>query len=112
MVQITWHNSGTYNVKTKIRGSFGAMRYVAEISQGSNNGLDISVRLLKQFLIISYVDLYQLVGVVKFEVTEGPNISFHPGREEKTETPEEGLLPDTTKGPDHLMDVFWSHRHG
>jgi len=39
-------------------------------------------------------------------VTGGPDIPFHPGREDKPEPPEEGRLPDATKGPDHLRDVF------
>ncbi|KAH9298953.1 hypothetical protein KI387_030635, partial [Taxus chinensis] len=60
----------------------------------------------EQFPIVSYADLYELAGVVAVEVTGGPDIPFHPGREDKPEPPEEGRLPDATKGSDHLRDVF------
>jgi len=110
MVRIAWHSAGTYDVKTKTGGPFGTMRYGAELAHGANSGLDIAVRLLEpikeQFPIITYADLYQLAGVVAVEVTGGPDIPFHPGREDKPEPPEEGRLPDATKGPDHLRDVF------
>nr|AAR32786.1 ascorbate peroxidase [Pinus pinaster] len=110
MVRIAWHSAGTYDVKTKTGGPFGTMRYGAELAHGANSGLDIAVRLLEpikeQFPIISYADFYQLAGVVAVEVTGGPDIPFHPGREDKPEPPPEGRLPDATKGPDHLRDVF------
>jgi len=110
MVRIAWHSAGTFDVKTKTGGPFGTMRYPAELAHGANSGLDIAVRLLEpikeQFPTISYADLYQLAGVVAVEVTGGPDIPFHPGREDKLEPPEEGRLPDATKGSDHLRDVF------
>nr|ACL81497.1 ascorbate peroxidase [Ginkgo biloba] len=112
MVRLAWHGAGTYDVKTNTGGPFGTIRYSAELAHGANNGLIIAVRLLEpikaQFPIISYADLYQLAGVVAVEITGGPDISFHPGRKDKLEheAPEEGRLPDATKGSDHLRDVF------
>ncbi|GER28675.1 ascorbate peroxidase family protein [Striga asiatica] len=105
-----WHSGGTYDWKTKTGGPFGTIRNPAELSHEANNGLDIAVRLLEplkeQFRILSYTDFYQLAGVVAVEVTGGPEIPFHPGRQEKTELPPEGRLPDAKKGPDHLRDVL------
>eukprot|EP00252_Welwitschia_mirabilis_P013509 TRINITY_DN2970_c0_g1_i1.p1 TRINITY_DN2970_c0_g1~~TRINITY_DN2970_c0_g1_i1.p1 ORF type:complete len:252 (-),score=34.66 TRINITY_DN2970_c0_g1_i1:347-1102(-) len=113
MVRIAWHSAGTFDVKSRTGGPFGTMRFAGELAHGANSGLDIAVRLLQpikdQFPIISYADLYQLAGVVAVEVTGGPDIPFHPGREDKSESdmPEEGRLPDATKGSDHLRDIFY-----
>nr|ACO57439.1 cytosolic ascorbate peroxidase [Elaeis oleifera] len=110
MVRIAWHSAGTYDVKTKTGGPFGTIKHTAELGHEANKGLDIAVRLLEpikeQFPIISYADFYQLAGVVAVEITGGPEIPFHPGREDKPEPPEEGRLPNATKGADHLRDVF------
>ncbi|PIN09512.1 L-ascorbate peroxidase [Handroanthus impetiginosus] len=56
---------------------------------------------------ISYADLYQLAGVVAFEVTGGPCIDFVPGRKDSMISPKEGRLPDANKGASHLRDVFY-----
>ena len=110
MLRIAWHSAGTFDVGSKTGGPFGTMRHKAELAHGANNGLDIAVRLLEpikeQFSILSYADFYQLAGVVAVEVTGGPEVPFHPGREDKSEPPVEGRLPDATKGSDHLRDVF------
>ncbi|KAK8942982.1 L-ascorbate peroxidase, cytosolic [Platanthera zijinensis] len=110
ILRLAWHSAGTYDVNTKTGGPFGTIRHPDELAHAANNGLDIAVRLLDpikhQFLILSYADFYQLAGVVAVEVTGGPEIPFHPGREDKPEPPEEGRLPDATKGSDHLRDVF------
>lgn len=110
MVRIAWHSAGTYDVKTKTGGPFGTMKNESELAHGANAGLNKAVALLEpikqQFPILSYADFYQLAGVVAVEVTGGPDIPFHPGREDKIESPEEGRLPDATKGPSHLRDVF------
>ncbi|KAL4189359.1 hypothetical protein AMTRI_Chr08g206650 [Amborella trichopoda] len=110
MVRTAWHSAGTFDVCTKTGGPFGTMKYPEELAHGANAGLDIAVRLLEpikeQFLILTYADFYQLAGIVAVEVTGGPEIPFHPGRQDKTEPPVEGRLPDATKGPDHLRQVF------
>ncbi|OAY51691.1 L-ascorbate peroxidase, cytosolic isoform X2 [Manihot esculenta] len=110
MLRIAWHSAGTYDVKTNTGGPFGTMRHAAEQGHAANNGLDIAVRLLEpikeQFPILSYADFYQLAGVVAVEITGGPDIPFHPGREDKPEPPPEGRLPNATKGADHLREVF------
>ncbi|XP_059297584.1 L-ascorbate peroxidase 1, cytosolic [Lycium ferocissimum] len=110
MLRLAWHSAGTYDVCSKTGGPFGTMRFKAEQGHGANNGLDIALRLLEpireQFPILSHADFYQLAGVVAVEVTGGPDVPFHPGREDKPEPPVEGRLPDATKGCDHLRDVF------
>ncbi|KAJ8535552.1 hypothetical protein K7X08_023272 [Anisodus acutangulus] len=110
MLRLAWHSAGTYDVCSNTGGPFGTMRFKAEQGHGANNGIDIALRLLEpireQFPILSYADFYQLAGVVAVEVTGGPDVPFHPGREDKPEPPVEGRLPDATKGSDHLRDVF------
>ncbi|KAJ1297649.1 hypothetical protein BS78_01G393100 [Paspalum vaginatum] len=110
MLRLAWHSAGTFDVSSRTGGPFGTMKNPAEQAHGANAGLDIAVRLLEpvkeEFPILSYADLYQLAGVVAVEVTGGPEIPFHPGREDKPQPPPEGRLPDATKGSDHLRQVF------
>ncbi|KAL3628558.1 L-ascorbate peroxidase 2, cytosolic [Castilleja foliolosa] len=114
VLRLAWHSAGTYDWKTKTGGPFGTIRNTTELSHEANNGLDIAVRLLEpikdQFPILSYADFYQLAGIVAVEVTGGPEIPIHPGRQDKTVPPPEGRLPDAKKGnssgSDHLRDVF------
>jgi L-ascorbate peroxidase len=110
MLRLAWHSAGTFDVATKTGGPFGTMKCPAELAHGANAGLDIAVRLLEpikeQFPILSYADFYQLAGVVAVEVTGGPEVPFHPGRQDKTEPPPEGRLPNATLGSDHLRQVF------
>jgi L-ascorbate peroxidase len=110
ILRLAWHSAGTFDTKTKTGGPFGTIKHQAELAHGANAGLDIAVRLLEplkeQFPILSYADFYQLGGVVAVEITGGPEVPFHPGREDKPEPPPEGRLPDATKGSDHLRDVF------
>ncbi|CAM0151628.1 unnamed protein product [Urochloa decumbens] len=85
MLRLAWHSAGTFDVSTKTGGPFGTMKNPAEQAHGANAGLDIAVRLLEpikeQFPTLSYADFYQLAGVVAVEVTGGPDIPFHPGRQ-------------------------------
>uniref|UniRef100_A0A2N9IP45 L-ascorbate peroxidase n=2 Tax=Fagus sylvatica TaxID=28930 RepID=A0A2N9IP45_FAGSY len=110
MLRIAWHSAGTFDQKSKTGGPFGTMKHASELAHEANNGLDIAVRLLEpikeQFPTISYADFYQLAGVVAVEVTGGPEVPFHPGREDKPHPPPEGRLPDAKKGSDHLRVVF------
>ncbi|GLT43257.1 hypothetical protein SLA2020_374980 [Shorea laevis] len=110
-LRLAWHSAATFDVKTKTGcPSSGTMKYPAELAHGANNGPDIALRLLEslkeQFPMLSYADFYQLAGVVAVEVTGGPEVPFHPGREDKPEPLPEGRLRDATKGTDHLRQVF------
>jgi L-ascorbate peroxidase len=84
IVRLAWHGAGTFDCKSKTGGPFGTIRNAEELAHGANAGLDIAVKLLQpikdQFPIITYADFYQLAGVVAVEVTGGPTIPFHPGR--------------------------------
>ncbi|KAJ7947753.1 Ascorbate peroxidase [Quillaja saponaria] len=118
ILRLAWHSAGTFDVKTRTGGPFGTIKNQAELAHGANNGLDIAVRLLEpikeQFPNLSYADFYQVrhlgllfwLGFVAVEITGGPEVPFHPGREDKPQPPPEGRLPDATKGSDHLRDVF------
>ncbi|KAI3986154.1 hypothetical protein MKX01_004298 [Papaver californicum] len=111
ILRLAWHSAGTFDVKTRTGGPFGTMKQAEELAHAANNGLDIAIRLLepieKQFPTLSYADFVQLAGVVAVEVTGGPEVPFHPGREDKPKPPPEGRLPNATKGSDHLRDVFY-----
>ncbi|CAN0874876.1 L-ascorbate peroxidase, cytosolic [Linum grandiflorum] len=110
MLRLAWHSAGTFDVKSKTGGPFGTMRYSAELTHGANNGLDIAVRLLdpikEQFPGISYADLYQLAGVVAVEITGGPEVPFHPGREVSPCFCRCFNSIGISVGVDHLRDVF------
>ncbi|KAL3688170.1 hypothetical protein R1sor_014479 [Riccia sorocarpa] len=113
IVRLAWHSAGTFDVKTKTGGPFGTMKNAEELAHGANAGLNIAINLLEpiyeQFPILSYADFVQLAGVVAVEVTGGPTIDFHPGRQDKKESPPEGRLPDANKGSDHLRDIFYAY---
>ncbi|XP_060973863.1 L-ascorbate peroxidase 2, cytosolic-like [Cannabis sativa] len=102
MLRLAWNSAATFDVITRTGGPFGTMRLEAEQNHDANIGLTDAVQCLgdikKQFRVISYADLYQLAGVVAVEITGGPEIPFHPGREDKPEPPPEGRLPACTKG--------------
>ncbi|KAF4391921.1 hypothetical protein G4B88_007496 [Cannabis sativa] len=110
MLRLVWNSATTFDVITRTGGPFGTMRLEAEQNHDANTGLTDVVQCLevikRQFPVISYADLYQLAGVVAVEITGGPEIPFHPGREDKPEPPPEGRLPACTKGADHLREVF------
>ncbi|CAM6115169.1 unnamed protein product [Calypogeia fissa] len=116
ILRLAWHAAGTYDAKTKTGGPFGTIKLAQELKHGANAGLGIAVKLLDpihdQFPIISYADFVQLSGVVAVEVTGGPTVPYHPGRKDKSDPPQEGRLPDATKGPSHLRDVFYAYGLG
>ncbi|KAF4357128.1 hypothetical protein F8388_002333, partial [Cannabis sativa] len=94
MLRLVWNSATTFDVITRTGGPFGTMRLEAEQNHDANTGLTDVVQCL------------ELAGVVAVEITGGPEIPFHPGREDKPEPPPEGRLPACTKGADHLREVF------
>ncbi|CAN1249422.1 L-ascorbate peroxidase, cytosolic [Linum perenne] len=110
MLRLAWHSAGTFDVKSKTGGPYGTMRYSAELAHAANNGLDIAIRLLEpikeQFPNITYADFYQLAGVVAVEITGGPDVPFHPGREQCLFRSSLIIQDDNSIGVDHLREVF------
>jgi len=116
LIRLAWHSSGTYDKKTKTGGSNGAgMRFTPESDWGGNAGLAIARGLLepvkKKHPEISYSDLWIYAGYVALEAMGGPAIPFRLGRVDHVEGKlvplPDGLLPDATKGPQHLRDNFY-----
>ncbi|KAL2642353.1 hypothetical protein R1flu_009940 [Riccia fluitans] len=114
MVRLAWHDAGTYDVSTRTGGANGSIRSEREYTHGANNGLKKSIDWCEEFKAkypnLTYADIYQLAGVVAVEITGGPTIDFIPGRKDSVACPPEGRLPDATRGPQHLRDIF--HRMG
>ncbi|MCO5547219.1 hypothetical protein L7F22_000664 [Adiantum nelumboides] len=110
LVRLAWNVARTFDVNSKTCGTFGTIWNLEELAHLATVGLFIAVNLLepikKQFPILSYAEFYQLAGVVAVEATGGPEFPFHLGRQDKTESPKEGRLPDVTKGSSHFRDVF------
>ncbi|KAL4558304.1 hypothetical protein LXL04_036502 [Taraxacum kok-saghyz] len=110
MLRMAFHSAGTFDMNSKTGGPFGTLRHKAEQAHGPNVGLHIAIDLLEpikqQFPIISYADFYMLAGIVAVEVTGGPNIPFHPGRQDKDEPAAEGRLPLPNHGTEHLRTIF------
>jgi catalase (peroxidase I) len=58
---------------------------------------------------LSFADIWMYAGCMAIELSGGPNIPFRFGRTDATTgmaCPPSGLLPDPSKGADHLRDVF------
>jgi cytochrome c peroxidase len=115
LIRLAWHASGTYDKNKKTGGSNGAgMRFPPESDWGANAGLAIARGLLepikKKYPEISYSDLWIYAGYVALEAMGGPAIPFRGGRVDypdgKTHPLPDGLLPDATKGAQHLRDIF------
>jgi len=115
LIRLAWHSSGTYDKKTNTGGSNGAgMRFKPESEWGANAGLATARGLLepikKKYPDISYSDLWVYAGYVALESMGGPKVPFRLGRKdhvsEKLPSLPDGLLPDATKGAQHLRDIF------
>ncbi|XVF52724.1 hypothetical protein PTKIN_Ptkin05aG0041400 [Pterospermum kingtungense] len=79
ILQIVWKSVGFFEAIYRDMGiQFETFDAEAE---GMRNALSILEHIKEQYPIISNADLYQLAGVVAVEVTGGPEIPFHPGRQ-------------------------------
>ncbi|RDX66595.1 L-ascorbate peroxidase 5, peroxisomal, partial [Mucuna pruriens] len=112
MLRLAWHEAGTYDPESKIKGGpNGSIRSEQVLKRQENMGLEQAVHFCEEVMAklrkVSYADLYQLAGVVAVEVTGGPTIDFLPGRTDSDEPPQEGRLPNPNeKGVSHLRDIF------
>jgi len=113
-VRLAWHAAGTYDKSTGKGGSNGAtMRFEPEYTDGANAGLHIVHNMLHPITTthpeISTSDLWVLSGCSAIEFMGGPKIPIHLGRKDHVDgnqCPPNGLLPDASKGADHLREVF------
>ncbi|KAG7660888.1 CCP2 [[Candida] subhashii] len=115
ILRLSWHCCATYNKYTGIGGSNGStMRFVPEITDEGNTGLDIArgaLEPIKQlFPKISYSDLWTLAGKIAVEEMGGPTtIDWKPGRvdcRDKEFVPPNGYLPFADKDVNHIRTAF------
>ncbi|KTW31276.1 uncharacterized protein T551_01348 [Pneumocystis jirovecii RU7] len=114
LVRLGWHSSGTYNKENNSGGSNGAtMRFEPESKHAANAGLHVArdalEKIKKKNPWISYSDLWTLAAVCAIQEMSGPAIPWRPGRIDGvcTQCPPDGLLPDASKGQDHLRNIFY-----
>ena len=124
-IRLAWHDSGTYDSKTKKGGANGSIRFMPEIGHGANAGLQKALDLLKpikeKYDILSWADIIQMASALSVEHAGGPKIAMKYGR---VDVPDEnGCAPDgnlpaaeapfpreASSPQAHLRDVF--HRMG
>lgn len=114
LLRLAWHCCATYDISSNNGGSNGAtMRFVPEITDEGNNGLDIARGALEpikqKYPLISYSDLWTLAGKVAVEWMGGPEIHWKGGRVDHRTTenvPPNGRLPFADKGADHIRKTF------
>lgn len=113
-MRLAWHASGTYNMQTGTGGSDGGrVRFEPESKDPDNAGLSIVRDLLlpvkQAHPEVSFADLYTAAGVFAVEFLGGPKVPFNFGRTDESDGAKgapHGLLPDATKGPEHLREIF------
>ncbi|KAG2736755.1 hypothetical protein G9P44_000845 [Scheffersomyces stipitis] len=114
ILRLAWHCCATYDISTGNGGSNGAtMRFVPEITDEGNTGLDISRAALEpvkqKFPRISYSDLWTLAGKVAIESMGGPEIPWTAGRvdcRDDRHVPSNGHLPFADKDAGHIRSTF------
>ncbi|KAK6462025.1 heme peroxidase [Scheffersomyces coipomensis] len=114
ILRLSWHCCATFNKHSKTGGSNGAtMRFVPEITDEGNTGLDIARAALEpikhKFPKISYSDLWTLAGKVAIEYMGGPIIDWKPGRYDCLDdkyVPPNGNLPFGYKDANHIRETF------
>jgi len=115
-IRLAWHAAGTFDKNNGSGGSSGAgMRFSPEKDWDANKGLQLARDRLepvkKKFPGITYADLWTLAGVVAVESMGGPNVPWHPGRNDHKEAPKkpltDGRLPDAAQGEKHVRDIFY-----
>ena len=113
-MRVAWHASGTYDKRNGTGGSNGGtMRFPEEAAHEANNGLGIVRDMLhmvhKKHPHVSQADLWTYAGALSVELMGGPHVPFKFGRSDDADSrncPEDGRLPNSLKGADHLREVF------
>ncbi|KAK6457474.1 heme peroxidase [Scheffersomyces xylosifermentans] len=114
ILRLSWHCCATYDSVTGNGGSNGAtMRFIPEITDEGNTGLDIARSALEpikqRFPKISYSDLWTLAGKVAIEHMGGPEITWKAGRVDCVDdkfVPQNGRLPFADKDSHHIRTTF------
>lgn len=120
ILRLCWHCCATYDKNSRSGGSNGAtMRFVPEITDEGNTGLDIARAALEpikqKFPLISYSDLWTLAGVLALEDMCEPlrlselRIKWKPGRVDcfdNNKVPPNGRLPFANKDANHVRATF------
>ncbi|XVF52734.1 hypothetical protein PTKIN_Ptkin05aG0042400 [Pterospermum kingtungense] len=78
MLQMGWKSAGFFETIARDVG----VQVETSDDEGMKNASSVLEQIKKQFPRISYADLHQLAGVVAIEVAGGPEIPFHPGRQD------------------------------
>lgn len=102
-VRLAWHQSGTYNLSTRIGGpSNASIRFPPESADHHNAGLAAALVLLNPIKRaapnISWADLIALSGVIAVQDLRGPSIAWREGRADQRVGP--SVVP-----PDSLPDA-------
>ncbi|KNC52463.1 uncharacterized protein AMSG_12124 [Thecamonas trahens ATCC 50062] len=113
-LRVAWHASGTFDKHDGTGGSDGAtMRFEPEISDDANKGLSIVRDMLhevkKAHPEVSEADLWTYAGAVATEFMGGPVVPHAFGRtdaDDGSSCPENGRIPDASKGADHVREFF------
>lgn len=114
LLRLAWHCCATYDMRTHTGGSNGStMRFLPEISDEGNNGLDKARAILEpvklKYSKISYADLWTFAGKVSVEFMGGPEIDWKGGRVDYKDdklVPPNGRLPFGDKPANHIRDTF------
>ncbi|EGW31175.1 cytochrome c peroxidase, partial [Spathaspora passalidarum NRRL Y-27907] len=114
ILRLAWHCCATYDKTNGSGGSNGAtMRFVPEITDEGNTGLDIARGALEpikqKFPKITYSDLWTLAGKLAIEAMGGPTITWKAGRVDCRDAkfvPQSGNLPFGDKDAHHVRSTF------
>lgn len=114
ILRLAWHCCATFDKYSQTGGSNGGtMRFVPEITDEGNTGLDIARSALEPVKLrypkITYSDLWTLAGCVAIEEMNGPHIQWKSGRydcKDSAHVPPNGRLPFAYKTSTHIRETF------
>lgn len=114
ILRLSWHCCATYDIISNTGGSNGStMRYVPEITDEGNTGLDIARSALlpvkQKYPRMTFSDLWTLAGTVAIEEMGGPPIVWKCGRFDCRDSrfvPDNGRLPFAYKSSSHIRETF------
>jgi adenylate cyclase len=105
ILRLVYHDAITFDPISNTGGMNGSIRFVEELSQPENRGLDKAIQLLapvkSEFGDLSWADLIAQAGAVAVHQAGGPDIGVPLGRADAEEPDPPGRLPrpDEPWGP-------------